>query len=470
MFVLVRRYLGLAAAVVGAATLALSPMYWNAQYWDYIDGATITYLLAGLCFGLPLATGRLRIASLVAAGVFLAAGLTTNLFVVVIAPIYPILYFFLQPAAGLRERLLSALKDVATLSVGSVALVVALGLYARSNGGLFLFFQPQIDLARTGTGAFKVPGYEWLRAEPRLLVPIFLVVVAAPLLALGRHLPPFRFAAGSAAGLAFLTAIIYGWEFLAGGNVLELPYYFSYFAISIALTMASLGALVISLARSPQAATAGIVLATTLAALVPLGLIFRAERVEWTGLAGMKISVTAMAIAVLLLVGFALARRSPIGTGAAVAAVGAVAVACHFALSSSTGTFGPSVTAPNNRSLYHAALDHVDFVNRSTGERASSPAFWYSAAKPDLVAVQSMYYYSYTALDLELPRVTKELRERLSLWKPDTIMMLCESRDCGGGAAKIRRAGYPYAEARAQRIARGQTRFWAVLLRRLPDA
>ena len=54
-----------------------------------------------------------------------------------------------------------------------------------------------------------------------MLVPVFLVAVAAPLLVLGRRLPPFRFAAGSVAGLAFLTAVIYGWEFLAGGNALE---------------------------------------------------------------------------------------------------------------------------------------------------------------------------------------------------------------------------------------------------------
>ena len=56
-------------------------MYWNAQYWDYVDGVTLTYLLAGLCFGLPLATGRLRTASLVAAGIFFAAAVTTNMFV-----------------------------------------------------------------------------------------------------------------------------------------------------------------------------------------------------------------------------------------------------------------------------------------------------------------------------------------------------------------------------------------------------
>lgn len=81
-----------------------------------------------------------------------------------------------------------------------------------------------------------------------------------------------------------------------------------------------------------------------------------------------------------------------------------------------------------------------------------------------------MYYYGYTYLDLDLPHVTNGLREQLDLHKPRTIMMLCETRDCAGGAPALRRAGYPYAEANARLISRGQTRFWAVLLRRLPNA
>lgn len=471
VFVLVRRYLGLAAAVVGAVALALNPMYWNAQYWDYIDGVSITYLAAGLCFGLPLTSGRLRTASLAAAGVFFAAAVTTNLFVGLVALIYPIAYVFVQPAAGLRQRCALALKDVAALFVGAVALVVALGFYARSNGGPFLYFEVQLDVIRSGVvGAFKLPGYEWLRSEPRVLVPVFLVAVAAPLLALGRRLPPFRFAAGSVGGLAFLMAIIYGWEFLAGGNVLELPYYFSYFSISIALTMASVAALAVSLAGSRRAASAGIALAATVAAVVCLGLIFRGERADWTGRTGMTISVAVMVVAVLLVLGLVLARRKSIGAVWAVMAAGAVAAASHFAINSSAGTFGSSSTAPDNRSLYYAALDHVAFVKSSTTRDDSLPRFWYSAAThPDFVAIQSMYYYGYTYLDLDLPHVTNGLREQLDLHKPRTIMMLCETRDCAGGAPALRRAGYPYAEARARLISRGQVRLWAVLLRRLPQ-
>ena len=418
-----------------------------------------------------MATGRLRAVSLAAAGFFFAAAVTTNLFVGIVAVIYPIAYLFVQPATGLLQRFVLALKDVAAFLVGAAALLIALGFHAQSNGGQFKFFQPQVDVIRSGiVGAYKIPGYEWLRTEPRLLVPVFLVAVAAPLLVLGRGLPPFRFAAGATAGLAYLTAVIYGWEFFAGGSVLEYPYYFSYFAASIALTMASVAALAISLVRSRWPANAGVAAAATIAAVVALGLIYQDERVTWTGRTGMKVSVALMGLAALLIVGFAVTRRTPGGAAAAVAAVGAIAVASHFAINSSTGTFVPSTTAPNNRNLYHAALDQVAFVKRSTTQDTALPVFWYSAAKrPDLASIQSMYYFGYTYLDLELPKVTPGMRQRLDQSKPQTIVMLCETRDCAGGQAALRRAGHSYVEDSAERISRGQVRLWSVLLRRAPD-
>jgi hypothetical protein len=465
IYLLVRRFVGIAPAVVSAATLALTPMYWNAQYWDYIDGITLTYLLAGLCFGLPLATGRIRAVSLAAAGFFFTAAVTTNLFVALIAVIYPIAYLFLQPAVGLRQRLKMAFADLAALIVGAAALLIAFGWHARANGGPFIFFEAQIDVIRNRSLLVKQPGYEWLRTEPRLLVPVFLLAVAAPLLVAGRRLPPFRFAAGSVAGLAFLTSFIYGWEFLAGGNVLELTYYFSYFAISIALTMASVAALAVALARSRPAAGAAVVAASIVAAAAALGLIFRSERAEWTGWAGAKISLALIGVAAALLVGFAVTRRTPVGAIAAVVTVGAIAFASHFAINSSNGIFVLGYSAPNNGSLYHAALDQLGFVKRSTARDERLPTFWYAASNTDFIAIQSMYYWAFTYLDLALPKVTPTLRQRLDWLKPPTIVMLCKSRECGGGAAALRRAGYPYAEDRAKLISRGSIRLWSVLLR-----
>jgi hypothetical protein len=466
IYLLVRRYVGVAPAVVGAATLALTPMYWNAQYWDYIDGITLTYLLAGLCFGLPLATGRIRAISLAAAGFFFAAAVTTNLFVALIALIYPIAYVFVQPAVGLRQRLTLAFADLAALLVGGAALLVAIGWHARANGGPLIFFEAQIDVIRDRSLLVKQPGYEWLRTEPRLLVPVFLLAVAVPLLVAGRRLPPFRFSAGSVAGLAFLTAFIYGWEFFAGGNVLELTYYFSYFAISIALTMASVAALAVSLARSRRGADAAVAAASIFAAVAALGVIFRNERAGWTGWTGTKISLALIGLAAVLLLGFAATRRTTVATIAAVVSVAAIASASHFAINSSNGTFVGSHSAPNNGSLYHAALDQLAFVKRSTARDERLPSFWYSARNTDFIAIQSMYYWAFTYLDLALPKVTPTLRQRLDWFKPPTIVMLCRTRECGGGAVALRRAGYPYAEDRAKLISRGPIRLWSVVLRR----
>ena len=465
IYFLVRRYLGVAPAVVGAATLSLTPMYWNAQYWDYIDGGTMTYLLAGLCFGLPLATGRIRALSLAIAGFFFAAAVTTNLFVALIALTYPIAYAFVQPAVGLRQWLKMALADLAAMLVGAAALLVALGWHARANGGPFIFFEAQIDVIRNRSLLVKQPGYEWLRTEPRLLVPVFLLAVAAPLLVVGRRLRPFRFAAGSVAGLAFLTSFIYGWEFFADGNVLELTYYFSYFAISLALTMASVAALAVALARSRRAADAAVFAATTIAAVVALGLIYRDERAEWTGWAGAKISFALIGLAAVLLGAFVVMRRTPVGAIAAVVSVGAIALASHFAINSSNGTFVFSYSAPNNGSLYNAALDNLTFAKRSTARDGRLPSFWYAASRPDFTAIQSMYFYAFTAIGYHLPKVGADVRQRLDLWKPRSIVMLCETRRCGGGAAALRRAGYPYREDKAERISRGRIRLWSVLLR-----
>jgi hypothetical protein len=467
LFFLVRRYLGLAPAVVGAATLALTPMYWNAQYWDYIDGVMMTYLLAGLCFGLLSAKGWRRAASLAVAGVFFAAAVTTNLLVALFAVIYPIAYVFVQPATGLRARFVLALKDLAALLIGATGLLVALGLYARANGGLFLFFEPQVDVVRSGAvGASKIPGYEWLRTEGRVVVPVFLVAVGTPLLVLGRRLPQFRFAAGSIAGLAFLTAFVYGWEFFAGGAILDYTYAFSSFAAAIALAMSSIAALLVSLMGSHWWAHAGSAAAATGAGVVALGIIYANERAEWTGRPGVRISVAIMAVAAVLILGAFLTRRAWIGAVAAVVAIGTVAFASHFAINSSSGIFMWSATAPDNRSLYHAAVDNVAFINRATARDEPLPRFWYAAAKrPDFTAIQSMYFYAFTAIGYHLPNVGTDVRQRLDLWKPRSIVMLCETRDCGGAVAALRRAGYAYREDKAKRISRGRIRLWSVLLR-----
>jgi hypothetical protein len=466
LFFLVRRHAGLAAAVVGAATLALSPIYWNAQYWDYVDGVTSTYFVAGLCFGLPLSLGYRRAASLFAAGVFFAAAVTTNLFAVVLVATYPIAYLFVQPTSGLVRRLVMLVKDGIALLVGAAALVVALGLHARANGGLFRFYQPQIDLARSDVeGASKIPGYEWIRSEPKVLVPLFLIAVAIPLLALGRRQPGFRFGAALVGALTGYVALIYGYEFLGGGGPLDYSYYFSYFAVPIALGMAAVAALTISLAPPHWSAQLGVAVSSTVAAVVALVLIYRNERVEWIGQPGARISVVLLAIAGAAALGAVFMRQTRVGAPAAAVAVGAIAFASHFAINSSSQTFQYSVTRSGDRDVYHAALDNLAFVREVTDAKDPLPAFWYRGGNTDFVSIQSMYFFGYTAIDWRLPRVGKQFRERLAAGRPKTMVMLCETRDCDGAASALRRAGHRYVQHRKKRISHGRVRFWTVVLR-----
>jgi hypothetical protein len=111
------------------------------------------------------------------AGIFFAAAVTTNLFVALIALICTVAYVFAQPAARLGRSFTVAFTDLTALAVGATALLVALGLHARANGGPFIFFEAQINVIPGGQFV-KQPGYEWHRTEPRLLVPIFLLAAA----------------------------------------------------------------------------------------------------------------------------------------------------------------------------------------------------------------------------------------------------------------------------------------------------
>jgi hypothetical protein len=173
-----------------------------------------------------------------------------------------------------------------------------------------------------------------------------------------------------------------------------------------------------------------------------------------------------MAVAAAAVLLALVTRRMRGGVLACVGAIGAVAFASHFAINSDAQTFQFSGSAPDNRSLYHAAVDNVAFINRATTRDEPLPRFWYPAANGlDFTSIQSMYFYDFTAIGYRLPKVTADVRQRLDLWKPRSIVMLCETRDCGDAAAALRRAGYGYKEDKAKRISRGRIRLWTVLIR-----
>jgi hypothetical protein len=229
--------------------------------------------------------------------------------------------------------------------------------------------------------------------------------------------------------------------------------------------VAAIAALALSLVRSHWSVNVGVAAAATAGAVVALGLIYRGERAEWTAAPGGRISVWIMAIAAVVIIVALFTLRTRVGALACILAIGTVAFASHFTINASSQTFLYGATAKPNGDLYHAALDTVDFVNESTKDDDPLPRFWYSGTNQVFISIQSMYFYSYTAIGFELPRVTADTRQRLLVFRPERIVMLCEARGCGGAAAALRRVGYPYAEERVKHIPRGQVQLWAVMLR-----
>ena len=202
--------------------------------------------------------------------------------------------------------------------------------------------------------------------------------------------------------------------------------------------------------------------AVIVAAVAALGVIYRADRLDWVGRTGMKISVVAICVAALALLAFVLLHRTRIGPPAAIVATGAIAFACHLAINSSSSVFTDAVSSPENRSLYHAALDHVDFVESATPDDDALPWYWYSD-HPRFRSIQSMYSSGTPTSISDFRRSRSVLRERLASYRPETIVMLCDTRDCEGAAKRLRRAGYPFAEFRARQTERGDVRFWTVV-------
>src|SRR4051812_18609861 len=245
LYLLARTLFGNRVAILLYPAFLTNAIYVDAHTWDYVDGFVITYLTGGLYF-LASCAGRTSRARPALAGFFFAAAATTNLFatLLVFAAIAAYLAVRWRPR---RAELVRTAVEAAWFVAGAAVLLVACGLFADHYGGRFLFFMPSIDaLSQISTAAGKVPGYAWMRGEPRLLVPVFLAAVVA--IAWRRRARPEPERLGltltvAGAGLALFLTL---WEFLREGTFLQIEYYFDqvypfFFVMLAAAVFALLG-------------------------------------------------------------------------------------------------------------------------------------------------------------------------------------------------------------------------------------
>jgi hypothetical protein len=145
---------------------------------------------------------------------------------------------------------------------------------------------------------------------------------------------------------------------------------------------------------------------------------------------GVAVAVTAVAL---------LVTRSQPWSG--IAAVALVLFASTYGVNASLGTYNVSASDSATGSLYALGQDLIAHL-RAAGFAVDLPRFWYDGGNGVHGAVQSLYYYGYSYLGTEMPTIDADFRARMEQFKPQRIVLLCESAACNGASRALAHSGY----------------------------
>jgi hypothetical protein len=423
-YLTVRRFFGTAPALTAYAALVLSPLFYDAYSNDYPDGALLTFLFGTVYFALSVKGARRPWLRTFWAGFFAAAAVGTNLFAGLVLATLLLLYAAVR--TDLRDRRRIAV-ELGIGACGALALLVVCGSYARANGGEFLFFMPQVrELGTISPSSYKqVSGLGFTLSEPQFALPVFAAVAALVLAA--RRSRGNRFAVGAAASTLVLYLVLAVWEVAKNGIFFETPYYFSIFALGIALCLGA----VFGLLRVPALAVPVAVVTAIVATVLT-----RWTSVLPTGRRGALVAVCLMAAAALAV---ATVRRAPVVLVALLVFTATYAVDAG----SLTGAIFVRGTYHDNVAVQKVAFRLVDFL-RSRGIQKVPFQFWYTSRDGVwLNGIQSMYFWGDSMVGGDLPRIDAAVRKTLEYRRPSALVLLCANDRCHGAVAALRRAGYP---------------------------
>jgi hypothetical protein len=366
-----------------------------------------------------------------------------------------------------RGRLL----DAASFCVGAVALVVLCGTFARAHGGPFLFFKPSFDaMSSISTSASRPPDNAWLRVEPRLLVPLFLLAFVAVSWRRfdWRRDIRARLAAGSFAFLGVVSVVLAVWEFGGAGDFLFLTPYFRLLTVGFVLCTAA--GVALFLARSglePDERWLEVAGLALVAGAVPTLVIYAGGKAGYTGRPAMVIvaalmMVTLGACAFVPRLTLRLRRLGvPLVVALAVFAANLAGAASSSTVGFTAATFSTATGSVDNPqaegpAAMSVARRFVDFMQREGIERRR-PAFWFDGRRGASVAngLASLYLYGYWTVAKNMPATGQAFRGRLRQLAPETLVLLCERRDCAGAPHALRAAGYRSTLRAAKQIADG---------------
>jgi hypothetical protein len=465
---LVRRYAGDAASVVAFALLVSSPIYWNAHYWDYVDGPELTYLFASMYFLLLRPQRRrLRLVCTAIGGFFAAAAVTTQLYAALFVAAFGLVVAIVEFRRPIKLGR-GLVESIAAFVAGAVVLDVVCGSFSKAHGGEALFFMPQVRYLRVADPAsYRNPHYDWSN-QPRILVPLFLLLVLA---AVVRRRPETRAMLRVAVGLGLFLLITYAvlaaWEFLDSGTPFELPDRF----VQLEAPMAPVVGVIVGylLSRLVPRARYAVVVAGVLASIAPLLVVYGWGGARATvGGTGLRVGIALMGAAVVAAVLARFARR--LVPALTLAAVVLLCFGANWSLAASHETetwfHGPGQKpAVQNRSTYNLGLKLIDFL-RTNGYQSRAAFFWYDlGAASYLEGIQSLYYFSYSYVGISMPKIDADFRFRMKLYMPKELVLLCTDPRCGGAQSTLRAAGLRFSPVATQFLSSGRERMWVRVLR-----
>jgi hypothetical protein len=445
-YLLCRRWLGLVAAAMGYVALIGCQMYYNAHRWDYHEGGVLTYMLGAYAFSLVRTKSPLlRMASLALGGAMAAAMVTTRVLDVAYLVGLPLLYVAVNSDLPWAARLNQFVRDLAAFAVGAASLLFACGFFAKAHGGEFLYFMPQVRVVLSTSGGYnQIPVDQWLPFAPYFWVPLFVLLFAAVVLAVGSKRDPVarRVLLASAIWLTLDYGAFAAWQFLGDGWLFNLGYYFDSFLVPTLLCLTAAAAVLLrTRALTWRSVIIGIL--SALAVLGPVVWIYEPD-------SGLRVAngysdapyiatFVAMGTAILLAAFARMPRLRSLGAAALVAGFFAVA----YGVDSSRATFSNGASDPRTGGLYDVGQKLIGYL-RANGYEKTFPRFWYdgSDVTSGIGSIQSLYYYAFTYLDYGMPSVNDTFRFRMTFWQPKEIVLLCADPGCKGAGTALGRAGY----------------------------
>ncbi|MFM9881762.1 MAG: hypothetical protein ACKVQT_01950, partial [Burkholderiales bacterium] len=460
-----RKHFSTDRAAIALSVFVSSVWLARAQLWQYVDGATVSYVVAALSLIL-LDPQRKRFLAYILVGVLFSLAVNANFFAGALVAL-AVLPYLVVNFGRLRD---TVSRDLIASSTGFLGVFAAGTLFYWTTIGEWNLLGPTIQMVtwgmRGGGNAYRATSWEWILGAPWVFVPVFVLLgfLATFRPKLIRNRLPTALLAYLLGSLAFFA----WWQTV--GVVLELFFYFSMLIPAVLLAATAVPVMASTIARLPWASNWAIV-----------GIV-NATPVVWQfaqGAAGHAALTPVLILAGLALVAVFISTRIVRG---AVAACALFALASHLLFvvvpngrrTLETGPFFDLVYGGSTRNeldVYRIAIKLIAALPKSRDDDRKL-WFWYGSEsemrswflrrnEPVLDSLHSTYLWAYSRLHefetgRSMPNLSSQEVGRLSGGEQSNLVLLgVKTEDLDLGTAALIREGITFRRRPDQELCSG---------------